>query len=56
MAYRLLEAFESVFSHRPYYHRNQTIGNFVASHLYEDLVDLGRSAKLVDRTLSGRTS
>jgi hypothetical protein len=54
MVYRLLQAFEAAFSGHPYYHRNQTIGNFVASHLYEDLIDLGRSRKLVDRTLAGR--
>src|SRR6266545_517631 len=54
MTYRLLEAFESAFSGKRYLHRNQGIGNFVASHLYEDLVDLGRSPVIVDRTLAGR--
>jgi len=54
MAYRLLEAFESAFSGKRYLHRNQGIGNFVASHLYEDLIDLGRSPKLVERTVAGQ--
>lgn len=54
MAYRLLEAFESVFTGRRYLHRNQSIGNFVASHLYEDLLDLGRSPRLVHGIISGR--
>jgi hypothetical protein len=54
MTYRLLEAFESVFTGKRYLHRNQGIGNFVASHLYEDLLDLGRSAKLVDGIIGGR--
>lgn len=54
MSYRLLEAFEATFNGRPYYHRNQTIGNFIASHLFEDLVVLGRSAPLVEGVRSNR--
>ena len=46
MNYRLLGAFRAAFHGRPYYHRNQTIGNFIASHLYEDLFGLSRSEKL----------
>jgi hypothetical protein len=47
LEYRLLEAFNSAFRGKRYIHRDQTIGNIIASHLYEDLLDLGRSAKLV---------
>lgn len=48
MSIRLLEAFKAAFQGKQYLHRNQTIGNFVASHLYEDLVELGRSQKISD--------
>lgn len=54
MRHRLLEAFESSFKGQAYYHRNQTIGNFIASHLYEDLVVLGRSATLVEGVRNNR--
>lgn len=49
MPYRLLTEFEGLFRGHPYYHRDSSRGDFVAMHLYEDLVSLGRSAKLVDR-------
>jgi hypothetical protein len=47
--YRLLEAFHGSFAGRKYIHRNQGIGNFIASHLYEDLLALDRSQKFVRR-------
>jgi hypothetical protein len=47
--YRLLEAFRGSFEGRKYIHRNQSIGNFIASHLYEDLLALNRSHKFVSR-------
>ena len=50
---RLLQTFRAVFEGRPYYHRNQVIGNFVASHLYEDLLRLGRSARFVAHVQKG---
>lgn len=46
---QLLDAFAALFRGRPYIHRNQTLGNFVAAHLFEDLVALGRSTLLHQR-------
>ena len=54
MKHRLLEAFQSTFQGQPYYHRNQTISNFIASHLYEDLLALGRSAPLTSGVRGNR--
>lgn len=51
---RLLQAFESIFSGQRYRHRDQTLGNFVASHLYEDLVALGKAPTLRDRVATQR--
>lgn len=51
---KLLRAFRDAFEGKPYLHRNPNIGNGIASYLYEDLVDVGRSAKLVQRTQSGK--
>lgn len=48
MPYRLLSEFESVFRGHPYRHRDSSIGDRVAIQLYEDLVALGRSAKLTE--------
>jgi hypothetical protein len=47
--YTLLEAFRGSFEGSKYIHRNQGIGNFIASHLYEDLLTLNRSQKFVSR-------
>jgi len=47
--YRLLEAFRGSFEGCKYIHRNQGIGNFIASHLYEDLLAVNRSPKFVSR-------
>lgn len=49
MKYRLLEAFADLFLGKRYNHRRSHLGDHVASFLYEDLFDLGRSAKLVER-------
>ncbi|MFO0834745.1 MAG: hypothetical protein U0638_07230 [Phycisphaerales bacterium] len=49
MKYRLLEAFADLFCGKRYNHRRSQLGDHVASFLYEDLFDLGRSAKLVER-------
>ncbi len=53
MPYRLLDEFANIFVGRRYLHRNSTLGDFVAIHLYEDLLQLGRSKKLVERIGSG---
>jgi hypothetical protein len=49
MPYRLLTEFENLFAGKIYRHRSSTQGDFVAMHLYEDLVDLNRSSKVVGR-------
>ncbi len=47
--YALLKAFRGLFEGNPYLHRKSTLGDFVASQLYEDLVTLNKSAKLTER-------
>jgi hypothetical protein len=47
--YALLRTFRGLFEGKPYRHRVANLGDLVASHLYEDLVALGKSAKLVER-------
>lgn len=49
MEFRLLTAFQSLFDGKKYLHRQSNLGDYVASHLYEDLVALGKSSKLVER-------
>lgn len=53
MQHRLLDAFRSLFDGVRYEHRKSNLGDFVASFLYEDLLDLGRSPRLVERVRSG---
>ncbi len=48
-SFKLLSSFEGLFRGRVHYHRNSSLGNFVASHLYEDLYDRGHSQKFKDR-------
>jgi hypothetical protein len=45
MAYKLLEEFRKLFEGKKYNHRISNQGDYVASFLFEDLYDLGRSAK-----------
>ncbi len=47
--YRLLDAFRQTFEGARYLHRNPTLGDFIAVHLYEDLYTLGKSSALVAR-------
>jgi hypothetical protein len=47
--YALLRTFRSLFEGKAYRHRIANLGDLVASHLYEDLVALGKSAKLTER-------
>ncbi len=46
--YALLRTFRGLFEGKPYRHRIANLGDLVASQLYEDLVALGKSAKLVE--------
>ena len=45
--FRLLIEFRKLFEGRVYMHRASTQGDFVAMHLFEDLVSIGRSPRLV---------
>jgi hypothetical protein len=47
--YALLKAFRGLFEGTKYLHRKSNLGDFVASQMYEDLVTLNKSQKLVDR-------
>lgn len=43
--YRLLKEFRGLFDGKKYIHRASNLGDFVAMHLYEDLVTVNRSTK-----------
>jgi hypothetical protein len=45
----VLHAFRGLFAGRPYFHRDSSLGDRVASYLYEDLYRLNKSASLVKR-------
>lgn len=47
--FALLNTFRGLFDGKQYNHRNSTLGDQVASYLYEDLVSLNRSPNLVRR-------
>ena len=47
--YKLLTAFENIFSGKVYRHRSSTIGDSIAAYVYEDLLDLGQSKMLLQR-------
>lgn len=47
--FKLLASFEGLFRGRIYNHRNSNLGNFVASHLYEDLYESAQSRKFKER-------
>jgi hypothetical protein len=49
VSYRLLDAFRQTFEGKRYLHRNSTLGDFIATHLCEDLYALGKSPRLVAR-------
>ena len=51
-AYRLLDEFRALFNEKKYLHRDSSRGDWVAHHLYEDLVALGKSQLLKDRVLT----
>ncbi|HMN39819.1 MAG TPA: hypothetical protein PKE29_03175 [Phycisphaerales bacterium] len=56
MEYRLLGAFKGLFEGVKYEHRRSHLGDFVASHLFEDLLELDRSKKLGERVRSARVA
>jgi len=45
--HRLLDEFRKVFEGRKYVHRRSNYGDFVAMHLYEDLMAIKKSARYV---------
>jgi hypothetical protein len=45
--FRLLNEFQKLFDGRVYKHRASNQGDYIAMHLYEDLVSTDRSSKLV---------
>jgi hypothetical protein len=47
--YALLRIFRDLFEGKPYLHRKSNLGDLVASQLYEDLVSINKSARLVER-------
>jgi hypothetical protein len=47
LEYRLLTEFQRLFEAKPYKHRASNQGDFVAMHLYEDLLSVNRSPKLI---------
>jgi hypothetical protein len=53
--FALMRAFRAAFEGRRYLHRNSTIGDVIASHLYEDLVALDKSLTLGDRVRRGES-
>jgi hypothetical protein len=50
---RLLSEFERLFEGHIYKHRSSNQGDYIAMHLYEDLVAINRSQKLVEAVKSG---
>lgn len=48
LEYRLLTEFRRLFESKIYKHRASNQGDFVAMHLYEDLVAISRSPKLAE--------
>ncbi len=50
--YRLPTEFRRLFEGKIYKHRDSSQGDFVAMHLYEDLVTINRSPKLIEAGLN----
>lgn len=53
LEYRLLAEFRRLFEGKIYKHRNSSQGDFVAIQLYEDLITVNRSSKLIE-AVTGR--
>lgn len=50
--YRLPTEFRRLFEGKIYKHRDSSQGDFVAMHLYEDLVTINRSPKLIEAAIN----
>lgn len=53
-SFGLLTAFEATFQGSVYKHRSSTLGNLVATHLYEDLYAHGNSQTFNERVADGK--
>lgn len=51
LEFRLLTEFRRLFEGRVYKHRASNQGDFVAMHLYEDLITVNRSQKLIEAAI-----
>ena len=49
LTYRVLDEFRGLFDGTKYKHRDSSLGDWVARHLFEDLYKLGKSRALQDR-------
>jgi hypothetical protein len=54
LEYRLLAEFRRLFESKIYKHRDSSQGDFVAIHLYEDLLGINRSSKLTEAVINRR--
>ena len=52
LEYRLLTEFRRLFEGKIYKHRDSSQGDFVAMHLYEDLLTINRSPKLIEAAIN----
>lgn len=52
MKFRLLDEFRKLFEGQRYRHRDSSLGDRVAQHLYEDLLTIGKSRLLAQRIAS----
>ncbi len=52
LEYRLLREFQRLFKDKIYKHRDSSQGDFVAMHLYEDLITINRSPKLIEAVIN----
>jgi hypothetical protein len=52
LEYRLLAEFQRLFENKIYKHRDSSQGDFAAMHLYEDLILVNRSTKLIDAAIN----
>jgi hypothetical protein len=54
LEYRLTTEFQRLFEGKIYKHRDSSQGDFVAMHLYEDLITINRSPKLIEAAINRR--
>lgn len=52
LEFRLLTEFRRLFEGKIYKHRASNQGDYIAMHLYEDLIDINRSPRLTDAAIN----